>query len=390
MIQDQRIIATSAVQCVGNTLLLQGRVYSPPYVIKAIGDPDDAAGGPRPRPAGAHLPRVGRRRRPRLRRHHHRRRRVPGLHRPDRPRPRHRRLRAACGSSGPRSASSESWPSRPVSSCSCSSGGSSADRRAPPTAPRRPPSTPSSASSPRRRPPPPRPSADRTAAPSSPSAPGDAFAILRIPRLGAAGPSRCSRGSAPTSSPRGSATTPSTAAARARSATPARRPPRRPRQPAHRHRRPPPGRRHRRRDRRRLRRLPHDRSRDRRRRRDVQVLAPVPDQPGATPTEAGSRSRPATRSTGRRTATSSSPASSGRPHVDRGRRPTPSPHPEVVADVLPPCGASCPAAGWPSSCSLLLLAALVVAVLFLWVFPAVAPHLPFEDVTIEPTTGATP
>src|SRR6476661_2875446 len=39
MIQDQRVIATSAVQCVGNTLLLQGRVYSPPYVIKAIGNP---------------------------------------------------------------------------------------------------------------------------------------------------------------------------------------------------------------------------------------------------------------------------------------------------------------------------------------------------------------
>jgi uncharacterized protein YlxW (UPF0749 family) len=38
MIQDQRVIATSAVQCVGNTLLLQGRVYSPPYVIKAIGN----------------------------------------------------------------------------------------------------------------------------------------------------------------------------------------------------------------------------------------------------------------------------------------------------------------------------------------------------------------
>jgi hypothetical protein len=35
------------------------------------------------------------------------------------------------------------------------------------------------------------------------------------------------------------------------------------------------------------------------------------------------------------------------------------------------------------------LLAVVVAVLFLWVFPAVAPHLPFEDVTIEPTTGAT-
>jgi uncharacterized protein YlxW (UPF0749 family) len=38
MIQDQRVIATSAVQCVGNTLLLQGRVYSPPYVIQAIGN----------------------------------------------------------------------------------------------------------------------------------------------------------------------------------------------------------------------------------------------------------------------------------------------------------------------------------------------------------------
>lgn len=37
MIQDQRIISTSAVRCVGNTLILQGRVYAPPYVIKAIG-----------------------------------------------------------------------------------------------------------------------------------------------------------------------------------------------------------------------------------------------------------------------------------------------------------------------------------------------------------------
>ena len=36
-IMDQRIIATSSVQCVGNTLVLQGRVYSPPYRISAIG-----------------------------------------------------------------------------------------------------------------------------------------------------------------------------------------------------------------------------------------------------------------------------------------------------------------------------------------------------------------
>ena len=39
MLMDQRVISTSAVRCVGNTLILQGRVYSPPYVIQAIGDP---------------------------------------------------------------------------------------------------------------------------------------------------------------------------------------------------------------------------------------------------------------------------------------------------------------------------------------------------------------
>ena len=39
MVQDQRIVSTSSVQCVGNTLYLQGRVYSPPYTVTAIGDP---------------------------------------------------------------------------------------------------------------------------------------------------------------------------------------------------------------------------------------------------------------------------------------------------------------------------------------------------------------
>lgn len=40
MVQDQRIVSTSAVQCVGNTLYLQGRVYSPPYTVTAVGDPE--------------------------------------------------------------------------------------------------------------------------------------------------------------------------------------------------------------------------------------------------------------------------------------------------------------------------------------------------------------
>jgi uncharacterized protein YlxW (UPF0749 family) len=41
-VMDQRLIATSAVRCVGNTLLLQGRTYSPPFVITAIVDADAA------------------------------------------------------------------------------------------------------------------------------------------------------------------------------------------------------------------------------------------------------------------------------------------------------------------------------------------------------------
>ena len=39
-VMNQRLVATSAVRCVGNVLLLQGRTYSPPFVITAIGDVD--------------------------------------------------------------------------------------------------------------------------------------------------------------------------------------------------------------------------------------------------------------------------------------------------------------------------------------------------------------
>ncbi len=39
-IMDQRVISTSAVRCVGNTLILQGVVYSPPFRITAVADPD--------------------------------------------------------------------------------------------------------------------------------------------------------------------------------------------------------------------------------------------------------------------------------------------------------------------------------------------------------------
>lgn len=39
-IMDQRVLTTSAVRCIGNTLLLHGRTYSPPFVITAIGNSD--------------------------------------------------------------------------------------------------------------------------------------------------------------------------------------------------------------------------------------------------------------------------------------------------------------------------------------------------------------
>ncbi|MDQ1711666.1 MAG: hypothetical protein QOE45_1116 [Frankiaceae bacterium] len=39
-VMGERIVATSAVRCVGNTLLLHGAVYSPPFTVAAIGDPE--------------------------------------------------------------------------------------------------------------------------------------------------------------------------------------------------------------------------------------------------------------------------------------------------------------------------------------------------------------
>ena len=38
-IMGERVIATSAIRCVGNTLLVQGALVGPPFVITAVGDP---------------------------------------------------------------------------------------------------------------------------------------------------------------------------------------------------------------------------------------------------------------------------------------------------------------------------------------------------------------
>ncbi len=39
-LMGQRIVSTSAVRCVGNTVILHGQVYGPPFVLTAVGDPD--------------------------------------------------------------------------------------------------------------------------------------------------------------------------------------------------------------------------------------------------------------------------------------------------------------------------------------------------------------
>ena len=39
-VMDQRVVATTAVRCVGSTLRVQGRYYPPPYRIEAVGDPE--------------------------------------------------------------------------------------------------------------------------------------------------------------------------------------------------------------------------------------------------------------------------------------------------------------------------------------------------------------
>jgi uncharacterized protein YlxW (UPF0749 family) len=38
-VMGERITGTSAVRCVGNTLLLHGKVFSPPFEVTAVGDP---------------------------------------------------------------------------------------------------------------------------------------------------------------------------------------------------------------------------------------------------------------------------------------------------------------------------------------------------------------
>lgn len=40
-VNRHRILATTAIRCVGNVLLLHGRTHSPPYVIQAVGDHEE-------------------------------------------------------------------------------------------------------------------------------------------------------------------------------------------------------------------------------------------------------------------------------------------------------------------------------------------------------------
>jgi len=42
-IQGQRVVSTTGIKCIGNSVQLQGVPYSQPYTISAIGDPDALA-----------------------------------------------------------------------------------------------------------------------------------------------------------------------------------------------------------------------------------------------------------------------------------------------------------------------------------------------------------
>ncbi|MFT3888066.1 MAG: DUF881 domain-containing protein [Arachnia sp.] len=44
-VQGQRVISTTGIKCVGNTVVLHGVPYAPPYVIEAIGDTDALQAG---------------------------------------------------------------------------------------------------------------------------------------------------------------------------------------------------------------------------------------------------------------------------------------------------------------------------------------------------------
>ena len=42
-VMDQRVLATSAVRCVGSTVLVHGQVFTPPYRVTAVGPPERMA-----------------------------------------------------------------------------------------------------------------------------------------------------------------------------------------------------------------------------------------------------------------------------------------------------------------------------------------------------------
>lgn len=50
-VMDQRLVSTSAVRCVGNTLILHGRVYSPPFTVAGVGPVDRMTAALRRSPA---------------------------------------------------------------------------------------------------------------------------------------------------------------------------------------------------------------------------------------------------------------------------------------------------------------------------------------------------
>ena len=78
-LQNQRVVSTTGIKCVGNTVVLHGVPYAPPYEITAIGDLDALQDEPGLERLHRRLQDLRRRPQPRLRGEHRRRRHHAGV-----------------------------------------------------------------------------------------------------------------------------------------------------------------------------------------------------------------------------------------------------------------------------------------------------------------------
>ena len=134
-LQKQRVISTTGIKCVGNTVVLHGVPYAPPYEITAIGDLDALHDGAGLQRLHRRLQDLRRRVQPRLRGEHRRRRHDAGVRRQQRPALRRGRPTSSDrrpGLSRLRGSASADWPTATATASARSAASASAPRRSRP------------------------------------------------------------------------------------------------------------------------------------------------------------------------------------------------------------------------------------------------------------------